>query len=173
MFTLAVVGVGDFDDKVLREICIGLRGTLQLRKCSVSASSIPIQVSYNPSRRQYHSTKLLTALEQSARGIDAVKVLGVTDVDLYVPTLNFVFGEAQCLGRVALISTHRLHPEYYGETDPELFRKRVLKEAVHELGHTLGLGHCVNQACVMFFSNSIMDTDRKDYRLCANCLRKI
>jgi len=173
LFTLAVIGVGNFDDKVLREICMGLKEIIQLRKCSVSASSISIQESYNSSRRQYHSTKLLTALEQFAKGTDADKVLGVTDVDLYVPTLNFVFGEAQCPGRVALISTHRLHPEYYGEVNPELYRKRVLKEAVHELGHTLGLGHCVNQACVMFFSNSIIDTDRKDYRLCANCLREI
>jgi archaemetzincin len=100
----------------------------------------------------------------------ADKVLGVTEVDLYVPRLNFVFGEAQCPGRTAVISLFRLKPEFYGQhPNRNLFVERSVKEAVHEVGHTLGLGHCHNPACIMFFSNSILDTDRKKLAFCERC----
>ncbi|MBI5187681.1 MAG: archaemetzincin family Zn-dependent metalloprotease [Nitrospirae bacterium] len=96
------------------------------------------------------------------------KVLGIVDHDLYVPQLNFVFGEA---GRkMAVISLTRLRQEFYGlSEDRGLFHKRTLTEAVHELGHTYGLGHCRNPRCVMFFSNSLMDTDRKGPEFCLGC----
>jgi archaemetzincin len=97
-------------------------------------------------------------------------VLGVTILDLYVPGLNFVFGEAHCPGKVAVISLFRLNPEFYGQpADMQLFYERAVKEAVHEVGHTLGLAHCRNSSCVMFFSNSILDTDRKKSSLCEKC----
>ncbi len=98
----------------------------------------------------------------------------MTSVDLYAPGLNFVFGEALVFRGPALISVYRLRPEYYGMLwDEGLFHERVLKEAVHELGHTLGLGHCKNPRCVMFFSNSILETDRKSAQLCRLCYNRV
>jgi predicted Zn-dependent protease len=96
------------------------------------------------------------------------RVLGVTDADLYVDSLNFVFGLAESPGRAAVISTARLR-----NADETLCRSRVLKEAIHELGHTLGLGHCHDPRCVMHFSNTLADTDRKGSRLCQNCRARL
>lgn len=90
--------------------------------------------------------------------------LGIVRSDLYTPGLNFVFGMAQ--GRRALISIHRLQAGALGHA---LFMRRVAVEAVHEVGHLLGLGHCSNPACVMFFSNTLADTDRKGAEPCAVC----
>lgn len=101
---------------------------------------------------------------------DDVRLLGVTMVDLYIPILTFVFGEAQLQGKCALVSAHRLHQEFYGlPADPELLHSRLLKEAVHELGHTLALSHCDDYACVMSASHGVEWIDLKTAHLCSAC----
>jgi archaemetzincin len=132
-----------------------------------------LEGSYSTRRKQYNSSRILLNLKLNLAEIPASRILGITSVDLYAEGLNFVFGEAQFLGKFALISTHRLKPEYYGETNGELFISRVRKEAVHEFGHTFGLGHCPNPTCVMHFSNSIWDTDRKTDKPCPACSYKL
>lgn len=99
-------------------------------------------------------------------------LLGVADVDLYVPSLNFVFGEADPARGVAVISLARLRPTFYRlQEDDRLFLERVGKEAVHELGHIFHLKHCTQRICVMFFSNSLADTDLKENEFCHRCRR--
>jgi len=94
----------------------------------------------------------------------------VTEVDLFIPILTFVFGEAQLGDTGALVSTHRLRPEFYGmPNDPELLRVRLLKEALHELGHTLGLQHCPDYLCVMSASHSVERIDLKRAGFCKAC----
>jgi archaemetzincin len=133
----------------------------------------PIKMSkefYNPVRHQYISDKILNFLSEKFKD----KTLAITDEDLYTENLNFVFGQAQLAGRVAIVSIHRLRPEFYGETsDKNLLVERTIKETVHEVGHTLGLNHCENKKCVMNFSNSISDVDRKNKNLCENCRIKL
>jgi len=128
---------------------------------------------YDKIRKQYNSTLLLEHIAAvKPRGYR--KYLGIVDVDLYARGLNFVFGEAVLNGREALISLHRLRPEFYGDPPNEkLFESRILKEAVHELGHTFGLTHCRNPECVMHFSNSIIDTDFKSSQPCLDCQTKL
>jgi archaemetzincin len=129
--------------------------------------------SFNSKRNQYLSPILLSKLKQNIPH-DAAKVLGVADVDLYVPYLNFVFGQAELGGKAALISIIRLRQEYYGlKPDQKLFELRILKEATHELGHCYGLNHCPNPRCVMHFSNSLRDTDYKSHEFCSNCKKII
>ncbi len=124
---------------------------------------------FNPRRKQYLSPILLSKLKQNIPN-DALKLLGIVDIDLYVPQLNFIFGQAELGGEVALISLTRLRQEYYGlRPDQKLFEQRILKEATHELGHCFGLDHCPNPRCVMHFSNSLKDTDYKSHEFCSNC----
>jgi len=122
---------------------------------------------YDKTHNQYEGSALLDALPEKE---DAI--LGVTEVDAYVEGLNFIFGLA--CGRKAFISLKRLRPELYDLLEDEnLFKHRALKEAVHELGHVFGLKHCPDRRCVMHFSNSIWDTDFKDWKFCESCERKI
>ena len=99
-----------------------------------------------------------------------IKILVICDIDAYSGDLNFVFGEAYREGRVAAIYLPRLRQEFYGlESNKLVFHKRIVKEAIHELGHTFGLFHCNNELCVMHFSNSLYDTDIKEKSFCSNC----
>jgi archaemetzincin len=120
--------------------------------------------SYVPSRRQHQAEALVELARQQAGG----RVLAVTEADLYSDDLNFVFGLADARGRAAVISVHRLR----AGADARRLHERVVKEAVHELGHTMGLGHCPDPRCVMHFSNMLADTDRKTAELCARCRKR-
>ena len=122
---------------------------------------------FSEKRGQYDVEYFLRELKPLQRE----KVLGVADVDLYTPGLNFIFGSAsQIGGDVCVISITRLRQEFYGlNPNDSLFLDRVKKEAVHELGHLYGLMHCPDPECVMHFSNSLLDTDRKSYHFCKRC----
>jgi archaemetzincin len=127
---------------------------------------------FNKKRNQYSSTAILKAMMEKKAYAVHEKILGITDDDLYVPRLTFVFGEAS--RRVAIISLTRLRNEFYKlPKDQRLFRERILTEAVHELGHTYGLKHCANPHCVMFFSNSLIDTDTKGPAFCQICRTRL
>ncbi len=117
---------------------------------------------YDRRRHQYRAEALL---ERAAEVGNEKRVLGVADVDLYMHDLNFVFGLAESPGHAAVISLYRLH----SGADAATFRARAVKEAIHELGHTLGLPHCTNPGCVMRFSNCLADTDEKGNTFCRMC----
>jgi archaemetzincin len=125
--------------------------------------------SFDPERNQYNSTAILKKmLKRLPR--EALKALGITQVDLFIPIMKFIFGEAQFQGRGALFSLYRLRPEFYGsEPDWNTLTFRCTKEAIHELGHTFGLPHCLQPDCVMHASSVVQDTDRKTGRLCPTC----
>jgi archaemetzincin len=134
---------------------------------------ININETYSKEREQYFSTQVIAeALKRT--GELKGKVVILTDVDLYIPVLTFVFGEAQLNGKHSVISVCRLHEEFYSErTDETLLKERTLKEILHELGHNFGLKHCVNWDCVMHSSTSIEEVDIKGNSYCNNCRSKI
>jgi archaemetzincin len=137
--------------------------------CEVVQPALPAEFAYHPERGQYHSSEILAQMASLA-GSRCWRLLGVTDVDLYIPILTYVFGEAQLKGRCALVSLHRLRQEFYGlPPDPELLSERLLKEAVHELGHTMELTHCDDYDCVMSSSHAVEWIDLKRPNLCSVC----
>jgi archaemetzincin len=122
-------------------------------------------------RGQYLADGLLDEFSSFVPALESL-LLGITEADLFSPGLNFVFGIAN-RGR-ALISSFRLRPEFFGlEPNPKVYSSRILTEAVHELGHALGLPHCEYPGCVMYFSNWIGDTDRKGPGFCFRCARTL
>jgi archaemetzincin len=125
--------------------------------------------SLHPERQQYFSTEILYRMQRDLAP-DSGRLLGVTPLDLYIPILTFVFGEAQLNGSCAVVSTYRLRQEFYGlPRDTQLLKERLLKESVHELGHTLGLNHCDDYRCVMAASHAVEAIDLKGKSLCADC----
>ena len=128
------------------------------------------QRAFDDSRGQYNSRVLLAQLERSASA-EIVKVLGVAGVDLFIPVLTYVFGEAQLDSRAAVVSTYRLDNALYGlPSDADLLFNRLCKESIHELGHTFGLVHCADGRCVMASSPQLTGVDLKSARFCADCL---
>ena len=131
------------------------------------------EVAFDNSRGQYNSTLLLSYLLTASTGKETC-ILGVASVDLFIPILTYVFGEAQLDGRAAIVSTFRLDNARYGLPDnPGLLLDRAAKEAIHELGHTRGLIHCYNAACVMRSSTYAEDIDLKSARFCSACARRM
>jgi archaemetzincin len=168
MRIIALVSVGRVELSHLESLAQGLASRLDVA-CCISPGGLEGQFAYNPVRGQYHSTEILKRLLQYPHA-ESWRILGVTDVDLYIPILTFVFGEAQLRDTGALISSHRLRPEFYGmPKDPGLLQARLLKEALHELGHTFGLQHCPDYLCVMSASHSVERIDLKQADFCAAC----
>jgi archaemetzincin len=164
---IVLVAVGEVNPKVIEVLKNYLNRALN-KPVGVGKGMPEPDYAFNRKRNQYLSTAILKALMEQKEYTTDQKILGIVDHDLYVPELNFVFGEAS--RRAAVISLTRLRQEFYHlPEDRSLFHKRMLTEAVHELGHTYGLGHCENPRCVMFFSNSLMDTDRKGSEFCTKC----
>ena len=169
---ISLVPVGPMDRALLAPLAQGLTQRLSAA-CSIQPDGLEVEFAFNALRRQYHSSEILKKL-LTRPSSETWKVLGVTEVDLYVPVLTFVFGEAQLADGGAVVSVHRLRQEFYGlPADPELLRWRMLKEALHELGHTYGLRHCPDYTCVMSASNGVERIDLKSADFCAACAQAL
>ena len=169
-----IIPVGEVPRELLQELAPRLVKAYRplIEDCAIGPPLEIPPAAHDLRRRQYSANRVLEHVLHRTAGEQ--KVLAITNVDLFVPRLNFVFGLAQSPGTVALISIHRLDPVFYGrQKDRVFFLERTAKEAIHELGHTFGLGHCSDAGCVMSFSNSIPEVDAKSSDFCERCLRKL
>ncbi len=169
---VGILQVGKVTPEVLVGIQEGLAKTFPDTSAAIIKDVLPIsQDAFDKKRSQYHSNIILSEVKAySSKKPEFHRILGVVDVDIFTSGLSYVFGEAFVSGDAALISLWRLKPEFNKDKpNIALYMSRVAKEAVHELGHTLGVKHCPRSMCVMHFSNSIFDTDRKQNLLCDEC----
>lgn len=141
-----------------------------------SGDTLPVPDSYSRRRGQFRSKAFLEALKARRAGFPgqagkrAPLIVGITDLDLFVPELNFIFGQADTENGVAVVSIARLNAEHYSrDPDLELLKERTVKEVTHEIGHIFGLSHCMKPECIMFFSANVAETDQKGPGFCAAC----
>ena len=164
--------VGHLDGGLLHELGPAIAETFHA-PCEVLPLRLDPEFAFHAERQQYHSSEILQEMFKRLSG-ESWRVLGVTAVDLYIPILTFVFGEAQMGGPCALVSLHRLRQDFYGlPADPGVLADRLLKESIHEIGHTLNLVHCEDYDCVMAPSHAVEWIDLKQSRLCENCRAKV
>jgi archaemetzincin len=162
------VRVGTIDLSLVENLRSAIPQSLNVA-CQILPFPLDPGPAYHAEREQFHSSEILERIESLVRP-EHWRLLAIADVDLYIPILKYVFGEAQMGGPCAVVSTFRLRQEFYGlERDDRLLNQRLLKESVHELGHTLDLGHCQDYRCVMASSHAVEWIDLRQSSLCLDC----
>lgn len=172
MNLLHLLPVGKVETSLLDDLCATIPCVLDVR-CEILPIELDPAGCYHPERQQYHSSEILHRMCVLTRP-KHWRLLGITGVDLYIPILKYVFGEAQVGGPCALVSFHRLRQEYYGlNRDDSLLSQRLLKESIHELCHTLDLRHCQDYRCAMASAHAVEWIDLRDSALCKSCQARI
>jgi archaemetzincin len=168
MNVIQLLPVGAIDHYLLKYLQEVIPTSLRV-ECEILPFNLDPTPSYHAERQQFHSSEILQRMEALVRARDW-RFLAICDVDLYIPILKYVFGEAQVGGPCALVSLFRLRQEFYGlNSDNTLLSQRLLKESIHELGHTLDLHHCQDYRCVMASSHAVEWIDLRESTLCADC----
>jgi len=169
---LQLLPIGKLNGGLLASLAPAMANTFGM-PCEIMSGALDPDFAYHRERQQYHSSEILGRMQGMVTS-QTWRLLGVAAVDLYIPILTFVFGEAQIGGTCAVVSFHRLQQEFYGlPKDGDLLRDRLLKEAVHEIGHTLNLTHCDDYRCAMAPSHAVEWIDLKDSSLCSSCHGRI
>jgi len=164
--------IGEIEKFVLEELKNHLEKVFNL-EVEILPIKMNLDFAFDKERNQYLASAILERLRDFKKDFSE-KWMAICDVDLFAKNLNFVFGEADLNYGICIISLTRLKQEFYGlPEDKNLFLERAKKEATHEIGHLFYLGHCKNPKCVMFFSNSLADTDNKEASFCKECQKNL
>lgn len=167
-WSIILVSCGTFEKPLTGRIALEVQGAFRIpvkyRDCPLDFEPF-----YNPVRRQYDANAILKAVSEKAPPV-AIKTIGLLRVDLYIPILTYIFGQAPLNGHAGIASLFRLRNELYGLIqDDELLIERFSKVVVHELGHTFGLIHCNHPVCIMRSSTYVEDLDQKGIHFCHSC----
>jgi len=169
MPSILIVPIRPVDHAELIALVTPLSNAFELPVSIEESMYLDPAFAFDSYRNQFNSTSIIATLLDRFPAHSG-KIIGITAVDLFVPVLTYVFGEAQLDGRIAVLSTYRFREELYGlDPNPKLEHIRLLKESVHELGHTFGLIHCHNPECVMHSSTSAEEIDIKGKDFCEEC----
>ncbi|MFC1533877.1 archaemetzincin family Zn-dependent metalloprotease [Thermodesulfobacteriota bacterium] len=165
--TIVISPVGDLDLKLIEQV--RKRVSQKFGYGTVILSLLQdMEFALDPARDQHYSTKILERLAGLAPQ-NAIKLIAICDVDLFIPILTHVYGEAQLGGKACIISTYRLNQGMPPINAQKTFHQRVIKEAIHELGHTFNLRHCHDKSCGMHYCHEVRDVDNKSEQFCRYC----
>jgi archaemetzincin len=170
--SILLVSHGQFEDYFLETISEDITCEYNLAVISEECHA-DLNDFYDPTRRQYNANKMIKFLEEQS-DINALKTLCLCQIDLFIPILTYIFGQAVYNGKTCIASLYRLKNEPYGmKSDDDLVLDRFRKVVIHELGHTFGLIHCHVPSCVMRSSTYVEDLDQKKIHLCNHCRKRI
>jgi archaemetzincin len=170
--SILLISQGHFEKKILEKIAKDVTDEF-LFPVNIEESHIDLSEFYDPMRRQYDGNELLKEID-SMYSSQFVKKIGLFRVDLFIPILTYIFGQAAFRGTTGIASLYRLRNEQYGmKKDDVLLLNRFRKVVIHELGHTFGLIHCLIPTCVMRSSTYVEDIDQKSHNLCGQCRSKM
>lgn len=169
---VTLVSFGYFEEALLQKVATTVKQEFHL-PVNIKEGHIDLSEFYDPGRRQYNGTRLLKEVD-SSYSTDSTKTLGLFSVDLFIPILTYIFGQAFLNGRTGVASHYRFSNERYGiQADNSFLMERFEKEVIHELGHTFGLIHCYKSTCVMRSSTYVEDIDQKSANLCIDCRKEL
>ena len=165
--SILISPIGELDTKLIQEIAGEIKRVFGF---STAIESILQDRSFalDQNRNQYHSTMILKQLAANTPPT-AVRLIAIAQVDLFIPILTHVYGEAQLGGTACLVSTYRLNEGRSGMNISPKYIDRIVKEAIHEMGHTFNLRHCPDDICIMHYCRNEQDVDRKSDQLCRYC----
>ena len=169
---ILLISYGQFEKKILEKIAMDVAREF-LFQVNIEESHIDLSKFYDPLRHQYDGNGLLKEIDTTYSS-QLIKKIGLFRVDLFIPILTYIFGQAAFKGSTGIASIYRLRNEQYGiKKDEALLLNRFSKVVIHELGHTFGLIHCLIPTCVMRSSTYVEDIDQKSHNLCIQCRTKI
>lgn len=165
---IILVCLGAFEEEVISWISDDIEHAFKF-PVNILEGNPDISIFYSPGRRQYDANNILQLVSEMAMP-GAVKTIGLLQVDLFIPILTYIFGQAVFDGSTAIASIYRLRNELYGLKQNYILQiERLRKVTIHELGHTFGLIHCFNPGCVMRSSTYVEDIDQKGIHFCNKC----
>ena len=169
---ILLISYGQFEKKILEKIAMDVAREFHFQ-VNIEESHIDLSRFYDPLRHQYDGNGLLKEIDTTYSS-QLIKKIGLFRVDLFIPILTYIFGQAALKGSTGIASIYRLRNEQYGiKKDEALLLNRFSKVVIHELGHTFGLIHCLIPTCVMRSSTYVEDIDQKSHNLCIQCRTKI
>ena len=169
---ISLISFGYFEKKLLEMVVYDIEREFSI-PVKIKEGYLDLSLFYDSPRGQYDGNKLIKEID-SAFSSDTQKTIGIFNIDLFIPILTYIFGQAFLNGRCGIVSIFRLKNEPYGlNTNEVIFTDRFRKEIIHELGHTFGLIHCQNPTCVMRSSTYVEDIDQKSHHLCNKCTSEL
>jgi archaemetzincin len=169
---IKLISFGYFEKGLLEKVVMDIEHEFKL-PVKTKEGHLDLSLYYDPSRRQYDGYRLLKEID-SGFSKERDKTIGLFNVDLYIPILTYIFGQAYLNGKSGIASIYRLRNERYGIfKDEKILVSRFRKEVIHELGHTFGLIHCYDPVCVMRSSTYVEDIDQKNHTLCHKCREQL
>lgn len=166
MRELQLVAVGEVTVQFLKELEAPIAQVLTVNAFPGKPTLPTPAFAFNKDRQQYHTTAIMRRL-LTVKETGVPLVLGISDVDLFQPDTNFVYGEADRESHVGVMSIWRL------KADGDAWKRRAFVEVVHQAGHLIGLSYCEDARCAMFLATTITDADRRQLHLCNNCRNEL